>query len=409
MRILYLSQYFPPEVGATQSRAIEMASNLVKLGHTVTVITEMPNHPQGITHPDYRGKFFLREWLDGIEVIRIWVYTSPKKTFATRMLFYLSYAVTATLAGIFSTRAGYDLIYASSPPLFVGGAGMLLSIFKRIPMVFEIRDLWPESAIELGELNNPTAIKLSTLFEESCYHRARKIITVTAGIRRKLVDRGFNAEKIHLIPNGANTKLFTYRDSGRREVRNQLALNSEFLILYAGIFGIAQGLETLVEAAKRLRSEQNIKFLLVGEGPTKTEITDLVHQYQLSNVILHPQVPRSDIPDYFSAADISIIPLRKIELFKGALPSKMFDSWACECPVLLCVDGEAREILEAANGGYYIQPEDAEVLAVAVARLYHDQSRLSEFGINGRRFTEQHYSREALAMKLTALLQSVTR
>jgi len=409
MRILYLSQYFPPEVGATQSRAIEMASNLVKLGHTVTVITEMPNHPQGITHPDYRGKFFLREWLEGIEVIRIWVYTSPKKTFATRMLFYLSYAVTATLAGIFSTRAGYDLIYASSPPLFVGGAGMLLSIFKRIPMVFEIRDLWPESAIELGELNNPTAIKLSTLFEESCYHRARKIITVTAGIRRKLVDRGFNAEKIHLIPNGANTKLFTYRDSGRREVRNQLALNSEFLILYAGIFGIAQGLETLVEAAKRLRSEQNIKFLLVGEGPTKTEITDLVHQYQLSNVILHPQVPRSDIPDYFSAADISIIPLRKIELFKGALPSKMFDSWACECPVLLCVDGEAREILEAANGGYYIQPEDAEVLAVAVARLYHDQSRLSEFGINGRRFTEQHYSREALAMKLTALLQSVTR
>ncbi len=161
MRILYLSQYFPPEVGATQTRAHEMARNWVRLGHQVTMLTEVPNHPSGIIPPAYRGKLYERSQLDGIEVVRLWVAASPVKTFRSRMAFYLSYMASAALGGLFE-RGPFDLIYATSPPLFVGGAALAISYLRRIPLVFEVRDLWPESAVVLGEIKSQRAIALAT-------------------------------------------------------------------------------------------------------------------------------------------------------------------------------------------------------------------------------------------------------
>jgi colanic acid biosynthesis glycosyl transferase WcaI len=407
MRILYLSQYFPPEAGATQTRAYEMARNLVRLGHAVTVVAEAPNHPSGIIPPEYRGRLVERSDLEGIDVIRVWVKASPVKSFRNRMLFYLTYMIDASLAGLLLARGRYDLIYASSPPLFVGGAALALSYLRRIPMLFEVRDLWPESAVALGELSNRQAVAWAARLEEACYRRARDLVVVTEGIRQRLLQRGLAEEKVHLVPNGANVDLFHFDPQGRQRVRQELGLGEQFVVIYAGIHGVAQGLETLVEAAQRLQSEAQVHFLLVGDGPKKADIAKLVSEYGLSNLTLMNEQPREAIPALLSAADAAVIPLRKLEIFKGALPSKMFDSWACERPVLLSVDGEARRVMETAQAGVFVEPEDPAALAQAILDLRQQPELGRQMGRRGRAFTEQHYSRQAQAGQLAGIMQMV--
>lgn len=407
MRILYLSQYFAPEIGATQTRAYEMAHHLVRAGHQVTMVAEVPNHPSGVIPPEYRGKLWERSEMDGIEVLRVWVKASPDKTFARRMAFYLTYMVNATLAGLLLARGRYDALVATSPPLFVGGAALALSRLRRMPLLFEVRDLWPESAVALGELSRPRAVAWATRLEEACYRRARRIVVVTEGIRRRLEERGFG-DKVIVIPNGANTELFRPAPAAGAALRARLGLADKFLVVYAGIHGLAQGLETALGAARRLQSDPDIHFLFVGEGPKKAELLALKDQMGLGNVTMLPEAPRSEMTAYLSAADVALVPLRKLELFQGALPSKMFDAWACGCPVLLTIDGEARRVLEEAGGGLFVEPENEEQLAQAIARLKGEPDRLRQYGAQGRRHVEEHYSRQRLAEQLEQTLRSMT-
>lgn len=403
MRILYLSQYFPPEVGATQTRAHEMAQGLLAAGHGVTMLTEVPNHPEGIIRPAYRGKFWAREQLEGLDVIRVWVKTAPVKTMRTRLAFYLSYMFNAALAGLLLARGRYDLLYATSPPLFVGGAALALSLLRRIPMVFEVRDLWPESAVALGELRSPRFIRWATWLEERCYARARRIVVVTAGIRERLAARGYG-KKLALIPNGANTDLFRPRPEAGRALRARLGLGERFIALYAGIHGVAQGLETVLQAAQLA---PDVHFLLVGEGPCKADLLRLKDDLRLPNLTMLDAQPRETMPDYLSAADVALVPLRKVEVFQGAVPSKMFDAWACGCPVALSIAGEARAILEQAGGGVFVEPEDAAALAAALQGLAGERARCREMGAAGRRFVEARYSRQAQARQLVELLEGL--
>lgn len=407
MRILYLSQYFPPEAGATQSRAFDMASHFVRCGHTVTMLAEIPNHPSGVIPPDYRCKIYTRSDMDGIDVIRVWVKASTQKNFRSRMFFYLSFMINATLAGLFLARGRYDLIYASSPPLFVGAAALALSYIKRTRLVFEVRDLWPESAAVLGEISNPRYINWATRLEEACYRRACRIIVVTHGVYDRLMTRGFPRDKLTIIPNGADTDEFYFRENDGRQLRARLDLENKFVAVYAGIFGLAQGLETIIESARLLREDHRIHFLLVGEGPKKSEITALAARHQLSNLTILPEQPRAAIPNILSAADVALVPLRKVNLFTITIPSKLFDAWACERPVVLSIDGEARMLLERAKGGLFVQPENPGELARALIQLVDSPEDLLKMGKNGRDFTLQYYSRQALADQLLQILCEV--
>jgi glycosyltransferase involved in cell wall biosynthesis len=405
MQILYLSQYFPPEAGATQTRAHEMARNWVRMGHIVTMIAEVPNHPSGIIAPQFRGKLFDVSDLDGIRVIRVWVAASPVKNFRNRMLFYLSYMLTATLAGLFLARGHFDLIYATSPPLFVGGAALAIHWLRRVPLFFEVRDLWPESAVALGEIRSKRAIHLASKLEETCYHRARKIIVVTEGIYNRLIERGMDARKIILIPNGANTELFHFDQPGRKAVRAQYGWSDHIVIMYAGIHGVAQGLEFVIEVAMQMRNLPEFQFVLIGDGPKKSDIKSIADQLALPNLSLLDEQPRDKMPSFLSAADAMIIPLRKIDLFKGALPSKLFDAWACERPVLLSVDGEARQILELCQGGWFVPPEDApEMVAALLLFQSMTDTEREAVGRRGRLLTINKFTRQALAEKLIASL-----
>jgi colanic acid biosynthesis glycosyl transferase WcaI len=406
MRILYLSQYFPPEAGATQSRTFEMARNWVRMGHQLTMITEFPNHPSGIMDKDYRGKFVERSNLEGIDVIRVWVKTSPNKNFINRMLFYLSYMLNAVITGLFMARGKYDLIYASSPPLFVGGSALALSLIKHIPMIFEVRDLWPESAIALGELSNLTVISFATRLENACYRRAKLVVVVTRGIYNRLVERGINSSKLAIIPNGANTDMFTFRSGSRQQIRYKLNLEGKFIAIYAGILGLAQGLETILESANLLRENPNIHFILIGDGPKRVELIDLSTKYNLPNVTFIPEKPTDQIPEYLSAADVALVPLRKVAVFKGVLPSKLFDAWACQRPVLISIDGEARAIVEEIQGGIYVPPEEPAKIAEALIELMDSPDQRDQMGINGRKYTQANHSRASLAEMLIHILEN---
>jgi len=409
MRILYLSQYFPPEAGATQTRAYEMAHNWVHLGHSVTMLTEFPNHPSGIIPARYKGKIYERSELDGIEVIRVWVKASPVKNYKNRMWFYLTYMLNAMWAGLFLAHGKFDFLFATSPPLFVGGAALVISYLRRIPLVFEVRDLWPESAIALGELTNPRAISMACWLEEQCYRRSVQVVVVTQGIFDRLDQRGFPVQKLINIPNGANTEMFKFQPSERERLRSELDLHGKFIAIYAGIHGLAQGLETIIEAARLLQSTAEIHFLLIGDGPKKGEILSLAKEFDLPNLTLLPEKSRQEIPGYLSAADVALVPLRKMEIFKGALPSKIFDAWACERPVLISIDGEARTIVESVHGGQYITPEDPADMAEAIVQMMNRPNELEAMGKNGLNYTVQTHSRKALAEKLITHLQTIIR
>lgn len=406
MRILYFTQYYPPEVGATQTRAHEMAAFLTEQGHHVTIITEVPNHPSGIIPPDYRGRLSERKLEDGIDVLRLWVWASPEKTFKSRMRFYLSYMSMAALAGAL-IRGKYDLVYATSPPLFVGASGLASATVRRIPFVFEVRDLWPESAVALGELSGKRAIKAAEALEGLLYRRAARVVAVTQGIYDRLSERRVECDKLALVPNGANTEHFRFRAEGRAAVRTQLGLQDKFVVMYAGIHGIAQGLETLLEAASILQDSPDVHLLFVGEGPRKAALTQRLADLGLQNVTMLPEVPSGKMPSYLSAADCTIVPLRDEPLFRGALPSKMFESWAAERPIVLSVAGEAQRVLERANAGIACRPEDPAGMARAIRTLHDNPAAAQEMGKRGRAFVLSHYSRRAQAQTLEQLLTTL--
>ena len=400
MRILYISQYFPPEVGATQTRAYEMAQNLVRNGHEVVMLTEFPNHPKGILPKKYRRRLFEHEKRDGIDVYRTWVYATPNKTFFTRMAFYLSFMFSSSFIGSF-VRGPFDVVYATSPPFFVGVTGLWLSLLKRAKFVFEVRDLWPQSAVELGELNNKRFIRWSEKLESLYYSRAKKIIAVTKGIHQTLIQRDYT-DKVCLIRNGSNTDLFYYKGDG---LKKELGFGNKFIVVYAGIFGIAQGMEQLCGLVESLKEDSDIHFVFIGEGPMKEKVLSIQKDKSLTNLTIFDEIPREKIADYLSIADCCLVPLKKSPLFLGALPSKMFDCMACERPVILSVDGEARIVLEESGGGIFVEPENTGQMKEAILRLKKSDDLKIKMGKAGREYVKDHFSRRKGALELESVLK----
>ena len=413
MNILYLSQYYPPEIGATQTRAYEMARGLVQAGHNVTIIAEVPNHPTGVIPSAYQGKLYERTNENGIDVIRVWVKASRVKGFRGRMAFYLSYMFMATLAGLFLTRKKYDVIYATSPPLFVGAAALIISYLRFTPLVFEVRDLWPKSAVALDELRNPFFIRLAERLEWRCYRHSRRVVVVTEGIRRHLLGRGMASGRLQLIPNGARTDLFVPGPIDQNQ-RKQLSIAEDaFVVVYTGLHGLIHGMEIILQAAKVLLTrnidERIVQFLLVGDGVAKSKLKVDAKKMSLTNIRFLKAQPEVDLPPFIRLANVGLATTAKLPLTKGSLPVKMFSYMACARPVLLAVDGEARELVEAAKVGLYIAPEDETALAETIIELMHNPDLCDTLGENGRRFVESHYSRESQSRELARLLGVVVK
>lgn len=398
VHILFITPYFPPEKAAPAVRISETAKLLVKRGYQVSVLTTVPNYPTGVVPSEYRGHLIQQEMMDGVRVVRVWSYTSRNKGFLRRILAQLSFGCLAPILG--GKAVGHpDVIIVESPPLFDAIAARVLAWYKRCPFIFLVSDLWPESAIQLGMLHNRLLIRLAEWLEWSTYHRASLIWAVTEGIRQSLLRRGLPAEHVFLLTNGVDTKKF--RPLSQAQARAKLGWDSRFTVLYAGTHGLAQGLATVLEAAEQLQSVRDIGFVLVGDGATKADLVAQAQERDLKNVsFLEPQ-PHERMPLILAGADICLVPLRKVPLFEGALPSKMYEAMACARPIVLGADGEARRMAEKeAGAAIAVEPENADALVSAIFYLYEHPEIAETLGQRGRAFVQERFAREQLTTEL---------
>ncbi len=405
MKILYVTQYFPPDKGAAQIRAWEMAQNLTRLGHKVTILTEFPNHPLGIVPRRYRFKLFQREMFDGIEVIRSYVKASPKKNFINRLMFYLSFMLTSIIGAI-KLKHKYDLVFATSSPLFIGLSGYMISRIKGIRFIFEVRDIWPDAAVALGELKNKLFIRIASWIEKFCYAKCDKVVVVTKGCYSNLLQKKVDPKRIELVYNGANIEMFKPAEDGR-ELKKKYGYKGKYIVLYAGNFGLIHGMNSLIKAVKVLAGEEHMRFLFIGEGPMKNEVLRLREKLGLLNLEVINDVPRKKIMDYFNLADVCLVSAKRNKLSGLLLPVKMFDAWACGKPIVLSVDGEAREHLEKAKAGVWVEPEDSQGIAKAINYLFDNPQLCKQYGSNGRKYVEKHFSRKVQAERLEKILLEV--
>jgi colanic acid biosynthesis glycosyl transferase WcaI len=401
MKILILAHFYPPEMGGAAARLHGLARWLVRLGHHVTVITGMPNYPTGVVPAPYRHKLRVREEMDGVDVLRTWVYASAFRSSVRRLANYFSFVVSATLAGLGAGR-GYDVILASSPPPFVGLTGLFLARLRRIPLVFDIRDIWPEVAIEAGEFSADAPLaRWGWRLAHFLYRHADHITPVTASKRSRLLASGVPQHKLTVVTNGADLDLVPASPADKRV---ELELQGKFVVLYAGLLGVAQGVEVAVEAAEILRAQQDVHFLIVGDGRRQSAIAARVKELNLNNVTLLPRQPREAMPAFLATADACLVPLANDSL-EDAVPSKLLEAWAHSRPVILAAAGEAAHIVDQSGGGVVVAPGDPAALAEAVLALRDNPERCRCLAEQGHAHVATRYDRRLLAQQMEHVLQ----
>jgi len=411
VKILYISQYFPPEMGAPAARASELSRHWARMGHEVTVLTGFPNHPTGIVPEDWRSRLHglhYTETVHGVRVVRTWLWPLPNRKAHERIRNYLSFCISAAVSGL--ALAKPDVIIATSPQLLCALSGWWLAFWKRVPFIFEVRDLWPESLAAVGAGSEGTLLhRMLGAIAGFLYRRADRIVVVTPASKDHLMGYwNVPAKKISIVENGVETDLFRL-DPKALEVRRQLKLEDRFLICYIGTMGNAHGLETVIAAAEELQTAlPRAMFLLIGEGAEKERIVELAAGCGLSNVQFLSQQPRERIPAYVSAADLCLVMLKKTELFKTVIPTKLLEYMACERPVIVAVDGQARQIVEEACGGVFVEPENSKDLVKAILNLAKDPEHRREMGANGRQYIVNKLSREKTARDYITVLEALS-
>jgi colanic acid biosynthesis glycosyl transferase WcaI len=409
MKILYVSQYFPPEMGAPAARASELARHWAAAGHEVTLLTGFPNHPTGVVLPEYRDRFrrlVVREKIGRVGVVRTWLFPFPNRKAHERMLNYTSFCVSSGLTGSFLSRP--DVVIASSPQLLVGLSGWFLARCKRVPFVFEARDLWPESLTAVGMAGSSSLLyRALARIAGFLYRHADHIVVVTPAFEDYLVKHWrVPREKISVIENGVETHLFA--PVAATALRKQLGAEEKFVVSYVGTIGMAHGLETIIQAAAHLRdTNPEVVFVMLGEGAEKQRMMAMAREHSLHNVRFVDQQPREKIPGYICASDVCLVLLKKADVFKTVIPSKMLEFMSCERPIILGVDGQARTILEEAKGGITIEPENAEELASAIRHLAANRDIARELGKNGREYVVRKFSRGQMAEKYIRTLEKL--
>ncbi len=409
MRFCFLTPYYPPEVGAPQTRIHELALRLVRRGHQVQVLTALPNYPSGIIPAEYRDRAGTWEERDGVEVYRTWIYATPNRGFLRRILNHLSFMAMAILA--VPRMAACDVVYVESPPLFDGVAGWVLARAKGARIFFNVADIWPRSAVELEMVKNKLLVGLAEGLERWCYWTARRVLCVTLGIERDLKAQG--VKQAVYFPNGVDTERFARGDGAR--FRLEHSWQDRFLVVYAGTHGLSQALECAVQAAdllsprtaldaeadgaphERIRpGGRPVHFVFVGDGAQKPELQRMAGP----NVTFLDPLARDQMPDVLAAADAILVSLRDLPLFRGAVPSKTYEAMAAARPIVLAAAGEAADLVIQAACGVVVPPE---ALAAAIRELAADPDRAREMGERGREFVRQVFDRERLAERFEAL------
>ncbi|HEX7120631.1 MAG TPA: glycosyltransferase family 4 protein [Longimicrobiales bacterium] len=408
MRITVVCQYFPPESNAPAVRTHEHAREWARLGHEVTVITGFPNHPDGVIHPGYRGEWLRRERVDGVEVIRTWLYAAANRGFFKRVLSFLSFFLSSVVLGrIHGPRP--DVVVGTSPQFFTAVSAYLLSRMYGVPFVFELRDIWPESAVELGALRSRLVLRPLLALQRHLYRSAARIVIVSEGFRAHLHEAGIPDARIAYVPNGIDPAFLEQPGDDPAALRERLGLADRFVVSYLGTHGMAHALGTLLDAADALRDEADLHFLFAGDGAERERLERRAAELALPNVTFLGQQPRMAMVGLYRASDLCIVPLRDLPMFRKVLPSKIFEILGFGIPIVCSVPGEAGELVRRSGGGVVIPPEDAEALARAIRSLRADPERLKTMGCTGRAFVVREHLRPALAARMADVLAAAVR
>jgi glycosyltransferase involved in cell wall biosynthesis len=401
MRLTVLTQYYPPEIGAPQARLSELASHFVEAGHAVTVLTAMPNYPVGKIYPGYGG-VLSREQEKGVNIIHTFIYPTQSADFLPRVSNYFSFVFSSALIGsIVLDRSDYFLV--ESPPLFAGLAGAWLSKIKAARFIFNVSDLWPESAIRLGVLRPQSlSCRMSSWLESFCYRRAWLITGQSKTILANIVERFPDRPTFHLS-NGVDTQTFR-PDRATADARTSLGGDGKLVVLYAGLHGLAQGLDQLMKAAEAFGNKMDLQFVFIGDGPEKRRLLQAAQDRELRNVEFQDPRPAAEMPPLLGSADIVVVPLRTY--IPGAVPSKLYEAMASGRPVVLIAEGEAAEIVRRHDAGIVVRPGDIGSLVEAIRTLHVQPSLRRILGDNGRRAAEQHFDRAKIATRFIQHLEA---
>lgn len=408
MHILFLSDNFPPEVNAPASRTFEHCREWVAAGHEVTVITCAPNFPQGKVFPGYRNRLWQKETMSGISVIRVWSYVTANEGFARRIADYVSYMISAIIAAPFVRKA--DVVVGTSPQFFTAVAAYVVSRGKRIPFVFELRDLWPESIRAVGAMSKSRVLDRLEQVELFLYRRAALVVSVTESFRSDLQRRGIDPFKVAVITNGIDASRFQPRPKDEA-LLDRHGLRGKFVAGYIGTHGMAHGLDTLLDAAALLKREpggDRFRLLLLGGGASKAALVERARLEGLDNVVFVDTVTKDEVVRYWSLLDASIIHLKRTDLFRSVIPSKLFECMGMAIPVLHGVEGESAAIVERERVGIAFEPENAEDLCRLLRELEQDSTLLEMLAANGP-VAARRYGRKELAMRMLRHLENVVR
>lgn len=404
MHVLFLTDNFPPEVNAPASRTFEHCRNWTKSDHKVTVLTCAPNFPKGQVYEGYANKLWQKEVMDGINVIRVKTYISANEGFLKRTLDYLSFMISSFLAALFVKKV--DVVVGTSPQFFTVCSACMVGFLKGVPWVFELRDIWPESIKAVGAIRSSFVLKILERLELFLYGQAHAIVSVTNAFKENLVLRGVDAAKIHIITNGVDVGFFKYSPKDEGLVK-KYGLQKKFVAGYIGTHGMAHSLDTLLDAAKILqesRHSDRYRIVLIGDGSNKNQLRQRVAREALENVIFIDTVPKKEVVGHWSILDASIIHLKKAELFKTVIPSKLFESMGMGIPILHGVEGESAQIVEKEKVGVLFEPEDANGLIFGLQSLADDKRRYEGLRRNCSK-AAIGYDRDKLAGEMLKVLQ----
>jgi hypothetical protein len=406
MHILFLTDNFPPEVNAPASRTHEHCRLWAQAGHRVTVITCAPNFPKGRVFDGYRNAWHQEEQMDGIRVIRVWSWISANEGFALRIADYVSYMLTALWAGLWVR--GVDVVVGTSPQFFTACAAHAVGRLKRRPWVFELRDLWPESIKAVGAMQDSAAIRWLERLELHLYRRAARIVSVTQSFRRTLMARGIDGDKIDVVTNGVDIARFAPRPRDAA-LERELGFEGCFVAGYIGTHGMAHALETLLDAAEQLQARldgQDIRLLLLGDGARKTALQADAARRGLRNVVFVDTVPKDEVARYWSLLDVSVIHLRRTELFTTVIPSKLFECMGMGIPVLHGVEGESADIVRQHGAGEVFEPENAAQLVQGLLRLKDDAALRQRYRTQALAAAAL-YDRRTLGLRMLEVLEQL--
>lgn len=401
MKILFLSDNFPPEGNAPATRLYEHAIRWARAGHDVTVVTCAPNFPEGKLFAGYRNHWRQVEGIDGIRVLRVKTYITANEGFLKRTLDYMSFMLMGFVAGLFERRP--DVVVATSPQFFCAIGGWALSVAKWRPFVFELRDLWPASIMAVGAMRKTLVIRMLEKIELFLYRRAKAIISVTESFREDLVERGIPREKIHVVINGVDLDRYEPRPRDATLERD-FDLAGKFVAGYMGTHGMAHALPKVLEAAELLLHRDDIAFFFAGAGAERARVEQLVQERNLRNVRMIPRQPKERMPALWSACDLAIVPLRDTPVFATVIPSKIFEAMGMGVPILMSLpEGEATAIVRLSESGVCVPPEDPQAMASAIQALADDHGRMDAYRMTSRA-AAPNYSRDTQATRMIDIL-----